>query len=246
LRRLAAEWITIAGLGPAHHLPRVRRSRDRAAMPRVAATLNGVPRRRSEAGESAVAHPDTNTDEENRRQYLALLAAACVRNAYDLSLFHWAERLGLDLYAQRSTYFDGLVKAERIRRGMDPPSENASARQPQRSANERGTDLLMENLRASQRDQYRIQQNFDVIGGESGKRYRIWRRLHQNIEELDAADRRVCIWCFQPSGALVLGDVLLAQKNALELFESDAIMIANRYSDFAANSWPEAARARPI
>ena len=87
-----------------------------------------------------------------------------------------------------------------------------------------------------QRDQYRTHQNFDVIGGQSGKRYRLWRRLYQNVEELDPSGRRACIWCFKPSGALVLGDVLLAQKNALELFESDAINIANSYSDFAGTS----------
>jgi hypothetical protein len=193
-----------------------------------------------------VVHPDTNTDQEHRRQYLALLAAACARNAYDLSLFHWAQSLGLDLFTERSTYFDSLVRAERIRRAMDQPPESVSTRRPQRSANERATDLLIENLTTRQRDQYRTHQNFDVIGGESGKRYRIWRRLHQNVEELDPSGRRTCIWCFQPSVALVLGDVLLAQKNALELFESDAIRIANRFSDFAANGWPNATAAWPI
>jgi hypothetical protein len=182
-----------------------------------------------------VAHPDTNTDQENRQQYLALLAAACARNADDLSLFHWAQSLGLDLFAERSTYFNSLVRAERIRRAMEPPPESVSTRRAQRSADERATDLLTENLTAMQRDQYRTDQNFDVIGGQSGKRYRLWRRLYQNVEELDPSGRRVCIWCFKPSRALVLGDVLLAQKNALELFESDAIKIANRHSDFAAN-----------
>jgi hypothetical protein len=247
LRRLAAEWITVATLASAHRPLRARRSRDRGATPRLAATLNGGPRRRNQAGESAVAHPDTSIDQENRRQYLALLAAACARNAYDSSLLRWAVGLGLDLYAQRSTYFDGLVRAERVRRELDPPAENTSTRPPQRSANERAIDLLMENLTARQRDQYRTHQNFDVIGGQSGKRYRIWRRLHQNVEELDASGRRVCIWCVQPSGSLVLGDVLLAQKNALELFELAAMRVANPYSDFAANSWPDAAtRAPPI
>jgi hypothetical protein len=193
-----------------------------------------------------MAHPDTSIDQENRREYLALLMAACARNAYDFSLFHWAQGLGLDLYAQRSVYFDGLVRAERLRRAMALPTQNVSRRQPQHSAEERGTGLLLENLTPAQREQYRARQNFDVVGGHSGKRYRIWRRLHQNVEELDAFGRRVCIWCFQPSGALVLGDVLLAQKNALELFESDAIRIANRYSEFAVNSWPDAARTIEI
>jgi hypothetical protein len=34
---------------------------------------------------------------------------------------------------------------------------------------------------------------------------------------------------------LPIGDVLLAQKIALELFEGDAITIANRHSEFASN-----------
>jgi hypothetical protein len=192
-----------------------------------------------------VVHPDTSTDEENRRRYFALLAAACARNAYDLSLFRWAQRLDLDLYVHRSVYFDGLVKAEWIRRGMAPPTQNVLTTQTQRSANRCGINLLMENLTARQRQQYTIHRHFEVIGGASGKRYRIWCRLHQNVEELDASGRRVCIWCFQPGAALVLGDVLLAQKTALELFETDAIGIANRYSDFAANSWRDTARAQP-
>jgi hypothetical protein len=107
-----------------------------------------------------VAHPDINTDQENRQQYLALLAAACARNAYDLSLFHWAQSLGLDLFAERSTYFDGLVRAERIRRAMEPPPGSVSIRRPQHSANERATDLLLENLTAKQRDQYQAHPKF--------------------------------------------------------------------------------------
>ena len=50
-----------------------------------------------------------------------------------------------------------------------------------------------------------------------------------NIEQLDRNGRRVCGWCFFPQGSLVSGDVMLAQKAALELFEADALRIANRY-----------------
>jgi hypothetical protein len=59
----------------------------------------------------------------------------------------------------------------------------------------------------------------------------------QNIEELDDHGRRRCVWCFHPIG-LELADVLLAQKTALELFEYDALRIAQCYSDFAFNSAP--------
>jgi hypothetical protein len=96
-------------------------------------------------------------------------------------------------------------------------------------ANQRATALLLENLSDEQRLQYTNHRHFDVIGGESGKRYRIWHRPSMNVEELDAFDQPKCIWCFRPVG-LVICDVLLAQKVALELFETDAIRIANRFS----------------
>ena len=36
--------------------------------------------------------------------------------------------------------------------------------------------------------------------------------------------------CFMPEGGLVVGDMMLAQKLALELFESDALEVANKFS----------------
>jgi hypothetical protein len=38
----------------------------------------------------------------------------------------------------------------------------------------------------------------------------------------------VAQWCFSPHGNLVVGDILLAQKIALETMEHDALRIANR------------------
>ena len=39
-----------------------------------------------------------------------------------------------------------------------------------------------------------------------------------NIDELDFAGNKVCEWCFLPEGNLAAGDVMLAQKIALETF----------------------------
>ena len=50
-----------------------------------------------------------------------------------------------------------------------------------------------------------------------------------NVAELDGFGKPKWIWCFHPVG-LVICDVLLAQKMALELFETEAIGIANRFS----------------
>ena len=108
----------------------------------------------------------------------------------------------------------------------------------------RGFDLLTANLTAKQRRQYAFHRCFDVIGGQSGKRYRLWHCFQQNVEELDARGPRKRIWCFHPRETLVLGDVLLAQKTALELFEANAISIAYGYSNFGANGGPGSRRAR--
>jgi len=96
-------------------------------------------------------------------------------------------------------------------------------------AQERGILLLKGNLTAPQRRQYEKYGYFDVTGGKTGKRYRIRHGRQMNIEQLDRNGRRVCGWCFFPQGSLVSGDVMLAQKAALELFEADALRIANRF-----------------
>jgi hypothetical protein len=79
-----------------------------------------------------------------------------------------------------------------------------------------------------QREQYETRGFFDVTGGVTGRRYRI-RRGHQlNVEELDQKGRRLRLLCFMPQGRVPLGDIMLAQKFALELFEVEALNIANR------------------
>ena len=48
-----------------------------------------------------------------------------------------------------------------------------------------------------------------------------------NVEQLDRTGKRIRVLCFLPEGGLALGDVMLAQKVALELFETEALQIAN-------------------
>ena len=50
------------------------------------------------------------------------------------------------------------------------------------------------------------------------------------VELLDNKGRVRAVLCFMPEGHLVAGDVMLAQKLALELFESDTLKIANKFS----------------
>jgi hypothetical protein len=48
-----------------------------------------------------------------------------------------------------------------------------------------------------------------------------------NIRQLDSVGHTIAQWCFAPEGKLATGDVLLAQKIALETMERQALALAN-------------------
>jgi hypothetical protein len=48
------------------------------------------------------------------------------------------------------------------------------------------------------------------------------------VDLVDKDGRPSRTLCFIPEGHLAVGDVMLAQKFALELFEAEALMVANR------------------
>lgn len=100
-----------------------------------------------------------------------------------------------------------------------------------KEAQAKGEKLLTEWLSPAQLKQYREKKHFDVVGSHSGKTYRIHHGRQQNVYELDADGRQMCGWCFLPQGQLVAGDVMLAQKIALETDEPTALKIANAFSD---------------
>ncbi len=102
--------------------------------------------------------------------------------------------------------------------------ERAAAR-----AHSRGMRLLKETLSPAQRAQYEEHKYFDVAGGSTDRRYRIKNRPSLNVYLLDKNGAAECVLCFMPKGTLVLGDILLAQKLALELFESEALKVARIY-----------------
>jgi hypothetical protein len=97
----------------------------------------------------------------------------------------------------------------------------------------RGLELLKEWLSPEQFAQYDAKSYFEVTGCHSGKRYRISHGTSMNIHELDGAGCPCVGWCIAPKGYLVAGDVMLAQKIALETDERGAerreqVFCANR------------------
>jgi hypothetical protein len=65
---------------------------------------------------------------------------------------------------------------------------------------------------------------------DSRKRYRIHAGASANVCELDEGGRLKAGLCFMPTGALPIGDVMLAQKIALETCESEVRAVARRFT----------------
>ena len=93
----------------------------------------------------------------------------------------------------------------------------------------RGLRLLREWLSPAQLAQYDAHNYFEVRGCHSGKRYRIRHGTQRNIYELDHAGRPQVGWCFVPRDCRVAGDVILAQKIALETDERGALVVAKQF-----------------
>jgi len=93
---------------------------------------------------------------------------------------------------------------------------------------EKGFRLLRSWLSPEQAQQWDALSGFEVVGSQTGTRYRIRRGKVMNVHELDRAGNIVAHWCFAPKGNLAMGDVLLAQKIALETMEREALKTANR------------------
>jgi hypothetical protein len=103
--------------------------------------------------------------------------------------------------------------------------EAGPAREPER----RSLKLMREWLSASQREQFDKRGYFDVVGSHTGRRYRIRTGTATNIYELDPIGHAVARWCFVPGEPLPAGDVMLAQKIALENDEQAALTVARSF-----------------
>lgn len=108
-----------------------------------------------------------------------------------------------------------------LRAGLEWFRDAGPAREPER----RSLKLLRGWLSPAQREQLDVRGYFDVTGSHSGRRYRVWVGTSTNIQELDGLGRTIARWCFVPSECLPSGDVMLAQKIALENDEPWALSV---------------------
>jgi hypothetical protein len=97
--------------------------------------------------------------------------------------------------------------------------------------------LLREWLSPDQLAQMETKGHFDVIGSKTGRRYRIHTGTQQNVRELDKKGRSIRGWCFAPEGFLPAGDIMLAQKIALETDEGRAMQVALPFQTETGLGW---------
>ena len=93
----------------------------------------------------------------------------------------------------------------------------------------RGQRLLRQWLTPDQRELFDAKRYLDVTGCHSGKRYRIYYGVLSNIRELDEHGEPRAGLCLIPAQTLPPGDVMLAQKIALETNERAALAVANYF-----------------
>jgi hypothetical protein len=97
-----------------------------------------------------------------------------------------------------------------------------------RQAEEKGAELLRSWLSPQQAKLWESHQHFYVVGCDTSTCYRVRHGRMMNIDELDSRGKSVAQWCFGPEGDLAVGDVILAQKIALETMELETLAKANR------------------
>ncbi|MGL3108088.1 hypothetical protein [Bradyrhizobium sp. BR 1432] len=99
----------------------------------------------------------------------------------------------------------------------------------ERTPEGRSLRLLREWLSPAQSAQFAAQGYFEVIGGDTGKQYRIYAGRGANVCEVDERGGPTVGLCFLPRGELPIGDVMLSQKIALESCESRALEVSRKF-----------------
>jgi hypothetical protein len=121
-----------------------------------------------------------------------------------------------------------LAKLVRLWRARVRARQDAARarREELRTAQENAEHLLDRWLSPTQRHQLKQFRYFEVVGSDSGTKYRIYRDRTACQEQT----KRRTNYCFVPCSAtdnyLPHGDRMLAQKIALENFEEAALQVA--------------------
>jgi hypothetical protein len=121
----------------------------------------------------------------------------------------------------RRTVADGRSRIRAMCESLRPSFRDESEAQ--------GLKLLREWLSLQQLAQFDANGFFDVVGCDTQRRYRIHYGSAANIDELDDRDCPLISYCFVPEAPLVPGDVMLAQKIALETDERAALAVACQF-----------------
>ena len=100
----------------------------------------------------------------------------------------------------------------------------------QNGSEARARRLLRDWLSPDQRVEFDANGFFEVTGSHTGRRYRIHHDTMSNVLELDETMEPKVGWCFLPERTLAAGDVMLAQKIALETDEAAVLAIAKSFS----------------
>jgi hypothetical protein len=90
--------------------------------------------------------------------------------------------------------------------------------------------MLRDWLSQVQREQFTSKGYFDVVGGNTGNQYRIYTGTSVNVCEIDNRGRLREGLCFTTIGELPIGDVMLAQKIALETCEDEVRALARWFT----------------
>jgi hypothetical protein len=99
-------------------------------------------------------------------------------------------------------------------------------RAEEEEAEARAESLLKRHLADGQRAEYEMDRSFHVVTG-TGRRYRLRHGWAGNVEEVDAAGKRLRRYCIHPRIGVPCPDNLLAQKLLLEADEPEFHRIAN-------------------
>jgi hypothetical protein len=126
--------------------------------------------------------------------------------------------LGFRLSRQGERSRMRAIRALLIRHGAERTPEGRSLR------------LLRDWLSPAQSAQFTAKGYFEVVGGDTGNRYRIYAGAMTNVCEIDEKDCPTIGLCFLPTGELPIGDVMLSQKIALEGCESRALKVARTFA----------------